>query len=420
MRIFWASHFIPYPPKSGKHSRSYHLLRGVAAKHDVDLFAFIEESWLTIFYSSREEGLQECSRELGKMCRSVHFQSVDRLQRTGGRWRTALAGLVLPSSYTLRALHSRAARQAIGDIAARQSYDVAHFDTIGLAPFRGQFAGTPATLGHHNIESHMLLRRANSERHPLKRLYFRQEARRVQEYEAKTAAQFAAHITCSDLDRERLHAIAPDANSVTIPNGVDIEYFQAAPVAAAQSPSLIFVGSLNWYPNVDAVLFLLKEIWPLVKSAVPGLRLDIVGSAPPPSIVALAAALEGVTLHGFVDDVRPLINAATVYVCPIRDGGGTKLKILDAFAMQKCMVAHPIACEGIDVEPGLNVKFAQSAHEFARAITHLLSQPGEREQMGKAARLLVVERYSFAQISRRLCGVFEAAAAGRSIECSVR
>jgi glycosyltransferase involved in cell wall biosynthesis len=296
--------------------------------------------------------------------------------------------------------------------AAAQTYAMAHFDTIGLAPFRALFGATPATLGHHNIESHMLLRRAGNERQPLKRMYFWQEGRRVQTYEAEVAASFAAHITCSDLDGERLRAIAPHANAITIANGVDVEYFQASRHESAR-PALIFVGSLNWYPNVDAVLFLLREIWPLAKARIPELRLDIVGSAPPQNILELAAALEDVKVHGFVDDVRPLLDAASLYVCPIRDGGGTKLKILDAFAMQQCVIAHPIACEGIDAVPGRHVQFAQSAEEFAVAIMELLQRPGDRAEMGRAARQLVVDRYSFSEIGRRLCEVLESVAAQR-------
>jgi glycosyltransferase involved in cell wall biosynthesis len=394
------------------HLRSYHLLRGVAAKHDVDLVAFVQEPWLRIFYPSLEQGLEDCARELGRICRSVRFHAIDNLKRTGGKWRTALEGLVCPSSYTIRCLQSRDARRMFNEIASREAYSLAHFDTIGLAPFRKLFRGTPATLGHHNIESHMLLRRAGNEQQALKRMYFWQEGKRVQRYEAEVADSFAAHITCSDLDGERLRAIAPHANTVTIANGVDIEYFHAARIESAM-PSLIFVGSLNWYPNVDAVLFLLRDIWPLAKAMVPELRLDIVGSAPPLSIVDLAASLDGVKVHGFVDDVRPLMNAASLYVCPIRDGGGTKLKILDAFAMQQCVVAHPIACEGIDVVPGRHAQLADSAAAFATAIARLLQSPSERAEMGRSARQLVVEHYSFAEIGHRLCEVFESVAAPR-------
>ncbi|HEY6927053.1 MAG TPA: glycosyltransferase [Steroidobacteraceae bacterium] len=412
MRVLWASHVIPYPPKAGVLLRSYHLLRGIASRHDVDLIAFIQEVWLRIFYPSLEEALDDCRRELLGLCRSVTFLPIESLKRPGGQPRTALEALVLPSSYTIRWLQSATARQAFAR-ASREPYALAHFDTIGLAPYRQFFADTPATLGHHNIESHMLLRRADNERNPLKRLYFWQEGRRVQRYEARTAGLFEAHVACSELDCERLRKIAPAAKAVAIPNGVDIEYFRSIAAAISSPPSIIFVGSLNWYPNVAAVLFLLKEIWPAVKAAVPDLRLDIVGSAPPQAVLGAAAALEHVTVHGFVNDVRPLMNAATLYVCPIRDGGGTKLKLLDAFAMCKCVIAHPIACEGIDVTPGRDVEFADSAGAFVEAIRRMLADPAERARRGQAARQLVVERYSFAEIGRRLCEVFESAAAGR-------
>jgi polysaccharide biosynthesis protein PslH len=136
-------------------------------------------------------------------------------------------------------------------------------------------------------------------------------------------------------------------------------------------------------------------------------------------VLSLAADLKDVRVHGFVDDVRPLMNAATLYVCPIRDGGGTKLKLLDAFAMEKCVIAHPVACEGIDVSPGVNVQFADSAEAFVDAIDRLLSDTAKRFEMGRAARTLVVERYAFSQIGRQLCDLFESTAKAAQEPASV-
>jgi polysaccharide biosynthesis protein PslH len=409
MQILWASHLIPYPPKSGVHLRSYHLLKAVAARHEVDLIAFVQEAWLRVFYRSREEGLTECARELGRFCHSVRFLEIESAARPGGKWRSAAAGLVLPASYTARWLDGAAGRRAFADAARAERYALAHFDTIGLAPYRPLLAGVPATLGHHNIESQMLLRRAENERSPLRRLYYLQEGRRVRSFERRTAPQFAAHITCSDLDSERLRAIAPQARVETIPNGVDTDYFRPSGRVAPRR-SIVFVGSLNWYPNVSAVEFLLREIWPALKRAAPELALDLVGSAPPASIQGLAAALPDVTVHGFVDDVRPFMEEALLYVCPIRDGGGTKLKLLDAFAMQKCVVAHPIACEGIAALPGKEIELAESAAAFVAVIQELLAEPERRASIGRAARELVVSRYAFPAIGRRLCELFESLA----------
>jgi polysaccharide biosynthesis protein PslH len=411
MKILWASHIIPYPPKSGVHLRSYNLLRGVAAKHDVDLLAFIQEPWLDVFYSSRREGLEDCARELGKLCRSVRFLPIESLKRSGGKLRTAVEGLIFPTSYTIRWLQSTHAHAAFAEAALRAAYSLVHFDTIGLAPFRTHFPGTPASLGHHNIESHMLFRRGENERNFVKRMYYHLEGARVRRYESRVAGDFDLHITCSELDCARLRAVAPSAHVVAVPNGVDAEYFR--PIDShSKVPSLIFVGSLNWYPNVDAVLFLLREVWPIAKARQPHLRLDIVGSAPPQSVSSLAAGLKDVRVHGFVDDVRPLMDAATLYVCPIRDGGGTKLKLLDAFAMEKCVIAHPIACEGIDVTPGVNVQLAESAENFADAIDRLVSDSAARLSMGHAARSLVLKQYAFSQIGRQLCDLFESTVKG--------
>lgn len=409
MKVLWASHVIPYPPKSGVHRRCYYLLRAVGSQHDVDLIAFTQEQWFKIFYSSREEALEDCRRELSRFCRSVTFLPIESVMRWRGQLRTALEGLICPLSYTTRWLQSAAARHVFSK-ARQERYDLVHLDTIGLGPYRHLFPATPATLGHHNIESHMLLRRAQSEGNALKRAYFWHEGRRVGRYEARTAKDYAAHVTCSDLDSDRLRAVTGPANIQAIPNGVDLDYFRCQGTIEAGPPSIIFVGSLNWYPNVDAVLFLLKEIWPLVKACVPDLRLDIVGSAPPRSVVELAAASTDVRVHGFVEDVRPLMEAATLYVCPIRGGGGTKLKLLDAFAMQKCVIAHPVACEGIAVTAGRNVELADTAGEFAEAIRRLLADPAGRESRGRAARELVMQRYSFTEIGRQLCELFESAA----------
>ncbi len=409
MRILWASQVVPYPPKSGVHLRCFNLLRGVAAQHEVDLIAFVQEEWFRVFYASREEGMEECRSVLGSFCRSVQFLPIESLARAGGKWRTALESLAAGSSYMTDWLDGKEARRAFART-AQTDYRLAHFDTIALAPFRPLVRCRVATLGHHNIESQMMLRRASNERNVLKKAYFHREGVRLERYERAVVPTYRTNITCSNLDSERLRNLVPSARTLTIPNGVDVEYF--TPHTGSGEPNtLIFVGSLNWYPNVDAMFFFLREIWPQLKRRIPDLRFDIVGSAPSRQLVELAGSLEGVKMHGFVEDVRPYIQKAAVYVCPIRDGGGTKLKLLDAFATGSCVVAHPIACEGIDARPGVHVVHATNAEEFVDAIADLLGDPARRQAMGMQARKLAVERYSFQGISQELARAFSALAA---------
>jgi polysaccharide biosynthesis protein PslH len=405
LRILWVSQVVPYPPKAGVLLRAYHLLKGVASRHEVDLFAFVQEPWLRTFFPDRDSGLEECRTELLRFCRNVHFAPIERLARRGGQMRTAFEALFETDCYMAGWLRGDFATKALAALAAQRAYDLVHFDTISLARYRPLFAGAPATLGHHNIESAMLQRRAENESNLLKRWYFQREGQRLRSFEQQTSGQFIAHITCSEIDSERLRALAPVACTIVIPNGVDCEYFRPEGLPK-RADSLIFVGTMNWYPNVAAIMFLLRDVWPAVRRARPTATLDVVGANAPDSVRKLAIRTPGVKLLGFVPEVRPLMETAALYVCPIRDGGGTKLKILDACSMSCCVVAHPIACEGIDVEHGTHVVLAATADEMAAEIIRLFDDAPTRTRIGLAARALMQQRYSFSAIGATLARSF--------------
>ena len=200
--------------------------------------------------------------------------------------------------------------------------------------------------------------------------------------------------------------LVPQASVQTIPNGVDIDYFK--PQGLPTLPDrLIFVGRMNWYPNIKAVQYIAKNIWPKLKQKHPGLECDIIGANPPMSVITLSKELPGFNVHGFVDDVRPFIESATIYVCPIQDGGGTKLKILDAMAMAKAIVAHPVACEGIGVRNNQNIMIAENETAFVDTIDFLLKTKEKRETLGKNARRLVEEHYNYYSIGKNLSHAFQ-------------
>jgi glycosyltransferase involved in cell wall biosynthesis len=409
MRVLWLSHVVPFPPKAGVLLRAYNLLKCVAEHHDVDLIAFVQQPLLETFYTNVDAGLQECRAELSRYCKSVTFLPIERAIRPFGKLRTAMEGLFRRGGYTASWLDSPAARKQIAQCVRGHHYDIAHFDSLSLASYRPLLAGTPCTLGHHNAESHMLIRRADRESNVLKKVYFRQEAARLALFEKRIAEWFRLHITCSELDSQRLRTTMPRARMVCVPNGVDTDYF--APGGQPHTPnSLIFVGTMNWYPNVDAVSYLLRDVWPLLHAKIPAATLDIVGAGAPPALKELAVRCAGVTLHGFLPEIRPLIDRAALYVCPIRDGGGTKLKILDALAMAKCIVAHAVACEGVDVTPQTDVIFADTPDEFVTQIEWLLADPQRRRTIGAAARRLAVSKYSFATVGAKFTAALRSVA----------
>ena len=406
MKILWLSHLIPYPPKGGVLQRSHHLVKELARYHKVDLLAFNQKSLIGPLFKSVEAGVEEARLALLLICRRLAFFNIPSDRTVWGQYSLALKSL-MREPYNINWLKSHAFANALANWLQEEDYDLVHFDTISLVPFFHMIPPTiPKSLDHHNIESHMLLRRASNEPNLLRRGYYWQEGVRLARYERRFCPLFSLNITCSDVDTARLLKLAPKIKVLTIPNGVDLEYFkpQGLPI---QPNKLIFVGTMNWYPNIQAVLYIAEKLWPRLKQKHQGLVCDIIGANPPASIRALADRFPDFHVHGFVNDVRPYIEAATIYVCPIRDGGGTKLKLLDAMAMEKAVVAYPMACEGINVRHDHNVLLAKNETMFIEHIDHLLDADERREALGRAARRLIVESYGYHAIGKQLSEAFQ-------------
>lgn len=407
MKVLWFSHLVPYPEAGlGVLQRSYHLVRALSRAHEVHLLAFVQRKIIEDLLGDVEEGLKLASEHLGHYCARVQFLPIPADCSRSGRTWVAARSLIGAYPYSIRWLQSDEARRAAANWNASIDFDVVHFDTLGLAPYRKIFTRGAKSLDHHNIESDMMLRRARIEGHRLKRLYFWQEGLRLRGYERRVCPDFDLNITCSVLDTERLKQVAPGIAVTEVPNGVDTEYFR--PHGNLERPrSLVFAGNMSWYPNSAAMLFFADRVWPSLKAKVPGVTIDVLGGNPPPRLLALAAQDRDFRVHGFVPDVRPYVGRAAAYVCPIMDGGGTKLKILDALAMGKPIVAHPIACEGIEVQDGRDVIFARTPNEFVKSIAALLENLDLRKELSLNARSLAESSYSYYSIGRRLVSAIE-------------
>lgn len=407
MKILWLSHLVPYPPKGGVLQRSYHLLRELSKYHDIDLMAFNQKDLISPLYNGDvEEGLIDSRKELEKICGKVFFFDIDCDSKPWGKSALAVKSVFSRFPYTLNWLRSSHFSNTLTDLLEKESYDLVHFDTISLDIFRPLVEPLPCVLDHHNIESHMLMRRARQERNLLKRAYFYQEGLRLRLYERKACQKYSGHITCSDIDAKRLRTITPLSSIKTIPNGVDTQFFQVKGLPKDKN-TIVFVGTMSWYPNIEAAEFICEKIMPILRETCPGVKLQIIGARPPAQIKRYALAQEDIAVLGFVDDVREYIECASVYVCPIMDGGGTKLKVLDALAMSKPIVAHRVASEGIDVTNGVDIILADSPEEFAASIAWLMRSPLEMAKIGEAARTLAVEKYDYKGIGAGLSSYFE-------------
>lgn len=405
MKILWLSHLVPYPPKAGVLQRSYNLLKESTRYHEVDLLSFIQDDFFNQIFKDPEQGKREAGEHLSGICKRIKFIPIESENGPFGKYTLALKSLFTHYPYTLNWLHSRAYANTLQEWMATRDYDLIHFDTISLAPYQQYTQHIPCNMNHHNIESHLLIRRAEQESNPIKKFYFNQEGVRLEKYEREHCKHFSANITCSDTDSERLKQIDSGLYTKAIPNGVDLEYFQSSDTFSSDK-SITFIGTLNWEPNRKAVIYIAEKIWPLLKQQHPDIQCHIIGTHPPQEVLSLAKKDVQFKVHGFVTDVRDYLIQGTIFVCPIKDGGGTKLKLLDAFAMKTAVVADPIACEGIEVTDKKDVLLATTPEEYTHQITSLIEDNKKRQELGENARQLIEEKYSYVSIGRALSDLF--------------
>lgn len=404
MKLLWLSHFIPFPPRGGAHQRSFNLIRYISRTYETHLIALNIQG-------ETGERLAEFTRELKKHCAEVEIWDPPYPWRGARWWAQLLLSPLYRHPYGSRALWSPELGRRWEGVLARHPGALVHFDSIDLALYFPPARGFRKVLNHHNCESAMAERRAEKEPNPLKRAYLRQQARKLKRLEQEVCHQFDVNLTVSESDAQVLSRRSRSAHFHVVENGTDTDYF--SPVEAAPEPrSVVFAASLNWYPNLSAVRFLGREIWPRLKSQCPGIRLFLAGQKPPQWLVQWAEQDPEIVLVANPVDIRPWIARGAVFVCPILDGGGTKLKILDALAMGKAVVSTPIGCESLEVKHGENILVADTPEDFARQVLRLVEDEALRKQLGACGRVLVEKLYSWEVIGRHLEQAYQYALKG--------
>jgi glycosyltransferase involved in cell wall biosynthesis len=413
MDLIWLSHFIPYPARGGAAQRSFHLMQQAARHHRVSLIAFnrpVQDA----------EMLAESRRAFERFCHRVEFWELPLAWR-GPRWWTRLAfaplyrwphsALAYKSPETLRRW------QAILD---EYPQALVHVDSSDLAifiePVLNSTAQSPARfpilLNHHNCESAMASRRASLESNPLKKLVLNHQARKLAAVEASLTHRVALNLTVSEEDSTRLREINPLAQIRVVENGTDTDYFHPQD-DLLQERTIVFAASLRWYPNQSALAFFDREIWPLIKRRCPGVRFIVAGQKPPEFLVRWANSDPAIEFVPDPEDIRPCIARGAVYVCPILDGGGSRLKLLDAMAMGKAIVSTTVGAEGLRYRAGEHMLIADDPHHFADRVLTLMENPSLRTTLASAARKLALEEYSWQVIGNHLAIAY-AQAAGES------
>ena len=394
MKLIWLSHFVPYPPKGGNLQRSYNLIRQASRSYQITLVALN-------FLGESPERLRSHAEELKKNCERVEFWELPYPWR-GARWQVAaLASPLFRVPFSCRALYSPDLRSRWEQILRDTPGALLHLDSIDLGLFVPSAKGFRKVLNHHNCESAMALRRAQREPNRLKKAFLALQARELRRMEKSICADFDNNLVVSDEDANQLRAIQPRARFSVVENGVDVNYFQPAQ-EQEEANTLAFTGLLDWYPNVSGIRFFVREVWPLVKNKFADARLCLAGKNPAEEVLAFAQADANIVVSPNPDDMRPILGRAAVCICPLLEGGGTRLKILDALAMGKPMVTTTIGCEGLRVTHGENILVADTPRGFADSIVQLFENQGLRRKIGAAGRALVEREYCWEKIGEQL------------------
>jgi sugar transferase (PEP-CTERM/EpsH1 system associated) len=395
MRILWLKSDLLLPLDKGGKLRTWHLMRHLARRHEITYLAFAEPDTPRVDID-------------GMKTVAAHVETVTRTDPPKGSLRfytDAALHVVDPLPYAVGKYRSREYRAKLDRLLREQAFDLLVCDFLFPAVNLPDRLPCPAVMFTHNVESEIWRRHAETKSSALQKWLYASQHRRMLRYEGRTLARFDGILAVSDADAQTFARLYPGA--VTRPvhvvqTGVDTEYFRPAesrvPSPESRRPSLVFTGSMDWLPNEDAMQYFVRDVLPLVRAQEPDVQLTIVGRAPTPAVKRLADDA-AIRVTGRVDDVRPYMDEASVYVVPLRIGGGTRLKIFEAMAMGKAVVSTTVGAEGLPVTPGRHALIADEPHTFARAIVHLIRDTERRQLIERAARALVLERYDWSAVA---------------------
>jgi polysaccharide biosynthesis protein PslH len=376
LRVLVVSTMFPFPPRSGFETRVYQLTRQLARRHDVTLLSYAD-----------------AGDAVAALADEVRVETVRRPRGGTGRKRARqLAALAGGRPFSAASVRSTSMQSALRRLCARGSFDAVQFESSPLGVLDLP-TDVPVLLDEHNIEHEVFQRMRDGESSPLRRNLYRAEYRGFRRFEELLWRRVAGCIVTSTRDEQVVRAHAPQTPTAVVPNGVDPDYFRASG-AAADPRTLVFNGVLDYRPNVDAAHFLVEEVLPLVRRRFPETRLTIVGRGAPGELQQFRGP--GVEVTGEVPDVRPYLERAAVVVVPIRMGGGTRLKVVEGLSMARPIVSTSVGCEGVDVQPGEHLLVADGAAAFAESTIALLEDTPLATSLGRAGRVLVEQRYSWA------------------------
>lgn len=391
LNILFVSDASVFPPISGGRIRTAALLRGLARRFRVDYLSFV---------SSDEE---EASREqVGEITESVRFVRRDPTRTNIDLFMNIFSDRAI----TMNDYHTYEMTRALCEMVDSADYDLVILDTLHLAQYANIIPDYPLLYSSHNVESWILRRLVEHERNLGKRAYAWLLHAKLWRQEKQIWRAVDAIIAVSPLDRDEMKTHASEQKVILAPNGVDCEYYQPAEAGPA-GHRLVYVGTMDWIPNIDAVTWFAREVYPLVKQRIGDATFKIVGANPHPSVTALADSDPSITVTGRVEDTRPHIREAALNVVPLRIGGGSRLKILETFALGIPCVSTTVGCEGLELTHGKDLLVADTPAQLADAICSALTDEEKWRSLREAGLETARRAYDWRAITNSLCDEIE-------------
>jgi len=379
MKILWVKGDRLLPLQNGGNIRSYHIARHLAQHHSLTFFSY---------YSGTKDGGYETE---------LKAQFTDSLALFTGKaelasWKRAadyIFSLSSPLPYAVSRFQYGVVQGQLRDWFERKAFDVVVCDFLDAAVNFPEVLSIPTVLFQHNVESEIWRRHAENGSGWARRNAYRIEFSKMQTYEEKMVRRFHHVIAVSENDARLMGAWVDPSHISVVPTGVDLRKFHPDLNRTAVQPLVMFVGAMDWMPNVDAVDYFCREVWPNILQRVPTARFRVVGRNPNPLIQALAS--DNIEVTGMVPSVVEHLREAAVVIVPLRVGGGTRLKIYEAMAVGRAVVSTTVGAEGLDVHDGCDIVLADNPAKFADTVAELLANHGLRARYERAAAELAAK-----------------------------
>ena len=390
MKILWLKSNLLHPLDSGGKIRTYNVLRGIREKHEIDYATFAEDM------KDREYILK--SEEYCHNLFHVSPPSLPEKNSLNYYFEVLKTSLLNRYPFTIYSYRSREFKELISKLAVENNYDLLIADFLTMCLNIPEGLKIPRVHFSHNVEAKIWKRLAKTETNLVKKMVFAREGRRIEKFEGGVIRSYPLTIAVSIDDRDHFLNIYGGNNIDYITTGVDTDYFN--PNGNNENPnSILFLGSMDWMPNIDAVLYFAEKIFPLIRQEIDNAELIIVGKNPVDSIKRLGETNQNIIVTGTVSDTRPYIRSASCTVVPIRIGGGTRIKIYELMSMAKAVVATTIGAEGLSYKDGENIIIEDDPENFSQAVVKLLRDEHYRFSIGEKAREHVIANCSWNKVT---------------------